>query len=67
MTLILCCLFSATPFANGPSDDPDVILKRIGEGKLDLETGNWGSVSKDAKVSTMNIQEVFVPPLSIKD
>ncbi|TRY76555.1 hypothetical protein TCAL_06324 [Tigriopus californicus] len=47
--LLFIMLAGATPFANGPSDDPDVILKRIGEGKLDLETGNWGSVSKDAK------------------
>ena len=42
---------STAPFANGPSDSPEVILKRIGEGNLDLETGNWASVSREAKVS----------------
>lgn len=41
---------SNTPFANGPADTPESILKRIGEGKLDLESGNWRSVSKEAKV-----------------
>ena len=47
---ILSC--STAPFANGPKDSPEVILKRIGEGKLDLESGNWASVSREAKVSS---------------
>ena len=42
---------STAPFANGPTDSPEVILKRIGEGNLDLESGNWASVSREAKVS----------------
>ena len=41
------------PFANGPGDSPELILKRIGEGKLCLTTGNWKSVSKEAKVSSI--------------
>ena len=50
--LFLFSLFFRTaPFANGPSDSPELILKRIGEGKLSLTTGNWKSVSKEAKVS----------------
>lgn len=39
-----------TPFANGPSDTPNDILARIGEGKFSLAGGNWESVSPAAKV-----------------
>ena len=49
--LLFIMLAGTAPFANGPSDSPEVILKRIGEGKLDLESGNWASVSREAKVS----------------
>ena len=42
--------FRVTPFASGPSDSPGKILKRIGEGSLNLESGNWLSVSAQAKV-----------------
>lgn len=38
-----------TPFANGPSDTPNDILARIGEGKFSLSGGNWDSVSTLAK------------------
>jgi hypothetical protein len=39
-----------TPFANGASDSPGQILQRISEGRIDLESGNWVSVSTEAKV-----------------
>ena len=42
--------YRTTPFASGPSDNPEAILKRIGEGKLNLDSGNWLSVSAQAKV-----------------
>jgi p90 ribosomal S6 kinase len=37
------------PFANSPTDSADEILQRIGEGKFQLDTGNWLSVSSEAK------------------
>ena len=43
--------YRATPFANGASDNPDGILKRIGEGNLKMDSGNWLSVSSEAKVN----------------
>ena len=42
--------YRVTPFANGASDNPDGILKRIGEGNLKMDSGNWLSVSFEAKV-----------------
>ncbi len=42
-----------TPFANGPNDTPNDILRRIGEGKFTLTGGNWDSVSPAAKVSNI--------------
>jgi hypothetical protein len=42
--------FRQTPFANGASDSPGEILQRISEGRIDLESGNWVSVSTEAKV-----------------
>ena len=42
--------YRQTPFANGASDSPTEILRRISEGRLDLESGNWVSVSNEAKV-----------------
>ncbi|CAH1799748.1 unnamed protein product [Owenia fusiformis] len=47
--LLYTMLAGHTPFANGPSDTPNDILKRIGEGKFMLSGGNWDSVSPDAK------------------
>lgn len=47
--LLYIMLSGATPFANGASDNPDGILKRIGEGNLKMESGNWLSVSSEAK------------------
>lgn len=43
-------LYRRTPFANGPAESPKEILRRIGESNLDLESGNWTSVSSEAKV-----------------
>lgn len=43
-----------TPFANGPSDTPNDVLTRIGEGKFDLSTGNWCNISDAAKVCRTN-------------
>jgi len=47
--LLYIMLSGATPFANGASDNPDGILKRIGEGNLKMDSGNWLSVSSEAK------------------
>ena len=49
-TLFALYHYRTTPFASGPSDNPEAILKRIGEGKLNLDSGNWLSVSAQAKV-----------------
>ncbi|XP_064618129.1 ribosomal protein S6 kinase alpha-3-like isoform X2 [Liolophura sinensis] len=47
--LLYTMLAGHTPFANGPSDTPNDILARIGEGKFSLAGGNWESVSPAAK------------------
>jgi len=47
--LLYIMLSGTTPFANTGGDKPDTILKRIGEGKLELESSNWRSVSPSAK------------------
>ena len=39
-----------TPFANGPNDTPNDILRRIGQGQFKITGGNWESVSVMAKV-----------------
>lgn len=44
-----------TPFATGPQDTPHDILKRIGEGQLDMTSGNWQTVSPAAKVDIVII------------
>ena len=49
--LLFLLFYRATPFANGASDNPDGILKRIGEGNLKMDSGNWLSVSSEAKVN----------------
>ena len=46
--------FRRTPFATGPDDTPSEILKRIGEGDLGLNTGQWSTVSVEAKVSLID-------------
>lgn len=47
--LLYTMLAGQTPFANGASDSPAQILQRISEGRVDLESGNWVSVSTEAK------------------
>jgi len=48
--LLYIMLAGSTPFSSGPSEDPAAILKRIGEeGSLNLDSGNWKSVSAQAK------------------
>ncbi|XP_046986596.1 ribosomal protein S6 kinase 2 beta isoform X2 [Schistocerca americana] len=47
--LLYTLLAGHTPFANQPTDSPGEILRRIGEGRFDLESGNWISVSVKAK------------------
>jgi p90 ribosomal S6 kinase len=49
-------LAGKAPFFNDPSDSPDAILQRIGEGKLQLESGNWLCVSREAK----NLVEIML-------
>ena len=49
-------------YCSGPSEDPAAILKRIGEeGSLNLDSGNWKSVSAQAKV-----QYIFYRVISCK-
>lgn len=47
--ILFTLLAGHAPFASGPSDTPGEILKRISNGKLDLESGNWASVSAEVK------------------
>ena len=46
-------IYRSTPYANGPKDSAEVILKRINEGKIELDGDAWRSVSKEAKVGQM--------------
>ncbi len=43
--------FRSAPFANGPKDSPEVILRRINDERLNLDTTDWKSVSSEAKVT----------------
>ncbi|XP_040573796.1 ribosomal protein S6 kinase 2 beta isoform X1 [Lepeophtheirus salmonis] len=47
--LLHIMLSGKAPFANGPNDSMEVILSRIEEGKIDTSSGNWLSVSTNAK------------------
>nr|CAD7572539.1 unnamed protein product [Timema californicum] len=47
--LLYTMLAGRTPFANSGTESPSVILQRIGEGRFDLESGNWASISLEAK------------------
>lgn len=47
--LLYTMLAGHTPFANGPSDTPTDILGRIGQGQFSLNSGNWQTVSAEAK------------------
>ncbi|KAI1294727.1 Ribosomal protein S6 kinase alpha-3 [Halotydeus destructor] len=42
-------LAGRTPYTSGPDDTPDAILNRIGEAKIDVETGSWVHISPAAK------------------
>uniref|UniRef100_A0AAG5CT25 non-specific serine/threonine protein kinase n=1 Tax=Anopheles atroparvus TaxID=41427 RepID=A0AAG5CT25_ANOAO len=47
--LLYIMLDGKTPFASTPNDSPDMILARIGSGKVDLETGKWPTISEEVK------------------
>ncbi|XP_067950980.1 ribosomal protein S6 kinase 2 beta-like isoform X2 [Watersipora subatra] len=47
--LLFTMLAGSTPYATGPHDTPQDILKRITEGHIDLNSGNWETVSVAAK------------------
>lgn len=47
--LLFTMLAGQTPFATGPEDSPEDILRRIGKGQYSTESGNWQSVSTQAK------------------
>jgi len=47
--LLFTMLAGQTPFATGPEDSPEDILRRIGKGQYSTESGNWQSVSPLAK------------------
>ena len=42
-------LAGQTPFATGPEDSPEDILRRIGKGQYNMDLGNWSTVSSLAK------------------
>ncbi|CAG0884501.1 unnamed protein product, partial [Cyprideis torosa] len=48
-TLLYTMLAGHTPFANGVTDSPTEILTRIEQNRVDLDSGNWLSVSSSAK------------------
>lgn len=47
--LLYTMLAGHTPFAYGPSDTTSDILRRIGEGRFDLTSGNWVNITEAAK------------------
>jgi len=47
--LLFTMLAGQTPFATGPEDSPEDILRRIGKGEYSTDSGNWQSVSPLAK------------------
>ncbi|XP_014288774.1 ribosomal protein S6 kinase 2 beta isoform X1 [Halyomorpha halys] len=47
--LLYTLLAGRTPFANSPTDTPTDILQRIGDSKIDLDSGNWANISAEAK------------------
>ena len=64
--LVLIGFFLRTPpFISSPNDTPTVILDRIGQGNLDLTSGNWANISNEAKVClncliTLNLFMIFL-------
>ncbi|KAK6636791.1 Ribosomal protein S6 kinase 2 alpha [Polyplax serrata] len=53
--ILFTLLAGHAPFAAGPADTPAEILKRISNGKLDLESGNWSCVSNEVKDLVMKM------------
>ena len=51
--LLFTMLAGYTPFATGPQDTPQDILQRIGEGRVEMNAGNWQTVSAQAKVCSL--------------
>ncbi|KAI5715830.1 ribosomal protein S6 kinase alpha-2 isoform X2 [Diaphorina citri] len=47
--LLYSLLAGQTPFVNGPNEKPTDILHKIIDSKLDLNSGNWTSISNEAK------------------
>ena len=47
--LLFTMLAGQTPFATGPEDSPEDILRRIGKGQYNMDSGNWLTVSSLAK------------------
>ncbi|XP_055841412.1 ribosomal protein S6 kinase 2 beta [Episyrphus balteatus] len=47
--LLYIMLSGRTPFASTPNDSPDVILKRIGSGNIDLYSKKWADISPAVK------------------
>lgn len=47
--LLYIMLSGRTPFASTPNDSPDVILKRIGSGNIDLYSRKWADISPAVK------------------
>lgn len=56
--ILYTMLAGQTPFATGPEDTPDEILNRIGQGKYNVNTGNWKTVSQEAKDLVRNMLEL---------
>lgn len=47
--LLYITLSGRTPFASTPNDEPETILKRIGSGQIDLNSGRWLTISPEVK------------------
>ncbi|KIH62199.1 kinase domain protein [Ancylostoma duodenale] len=56
--LLYAMLSGQTPFAMGPNDPADEILKRVGEGRVVMEDKPWTEISDSAK-------KMVLPPILI--
>ena len=52
-------LSGQTPFAMGPNDPADEILKRVGEGKVVMEGKPWTEISESAKVEFYGFSPLY--------
>lgn len=59
--LLYIMLDGKTPFASTPNDSPDMILARIGSGKVDLETG-VSALERLVTIKIVTLIELFLPP-----